>query len=615
MTDILIPVVVVVVAILALGLILARLYRRASKELSFVRTGMGGQKVIINGGALVLPILHEVIPVNMNTLRLEVRRANEQALITHDRMRVDVTAEFYVRAKPTADSIANAAQTLGLKTTRPDELKVLVEGKFVDALRAVAAEMAMEELHEKRVDFVQKVQQVVSEDLLKNGLELESVSLTGLDQTSVQHFNPRNAFDAEGLTRLTQAIESRRKTRNDIEQDTEVEVRTKNLDAERLKLDIARDQEYAQLSQAREVAVRKADQAAEIAIEEASKNRDAQEAEIQAKRQVEIANIDAERTVEEQRITMQQAVNNREIERDRLVETARIEQKKTIELADQDRTIAVAERSKAQSEAERAANQARSAAVREEERVATARDVEVAERTKQVELVDARKAAERDAIAIEVKAEAEKRAATDQSEAVRTIAQADADKQRIAAQGLAEAEDPAGERGGAPLRGGRRRQATGPRGRQPAVRRADLHEGTPGAGGAHARHHPRERQADGTDRRHQDLPGRRPGRKRRRQRQRRPVSRRRQPGRSDRQQRAALPGTGAPARHAARRARPGPVDRRRPHAVTRRHLGRRRQGCLGRGWDRTRTRRTQRSAADRSAHLPLRDGTRAFPLP
>ncbi len=82
LTDILIPVVVVVVAILALGMILARLYRRASKELSFVRTGMGGQKVIINGGALVLPILHEVIPVNMNTLRLEVRRANEQALIT-----------------------------------------------------------------------------------------------------------------------------------------------------------------------------------------------------------------------------------------------------------------------------------------------------------------------------------------------------------------------------------------------------------------------------------------------------------------------------------------------------------------------------------------------------
>ena len=48
---------------------------------------------------MVLPVLHEIIPVNMNTLRLEVRRAAQQALITRDRMRVDVMAEFYVRVK------------------------------------------------------------------------------------------------------------------------------------------------------------------------------------------------------------------------------------------------------------------------------------------------------------------------------------------------------------------------------------------------------------------------------------------------------------------------------------------------------------------------------------
>jgi uncharacterized membrane protein YqiK len=51
----------------------------------------------------------------MNTLRLEVRRADDQALITRDRMRVDVMAEFYVRVKPLAESIAVAAQTLGQK--------------------------------------------------------------------------------------------------------------------------------------------------------------------------------------------------------------------------------------------------------------------------------------------------------------------------------------------------------------------------------------------------------------------------------------------------------------------------------------------------------------------
>ena len=158
-----------------------------------------------------------------------------------------------------------------MKTMAPSELKDLVEGKFVDALRAVAAEMAMEELHEQRVDFVQKVQQVVSEDLLKNGLELEAVSLTGLDQTSKEFFNPDNAFDAEGLAKLTEEIEERRKKRNDIEQDTEVAVRNKNLEAERKKLEIQRDTEYAQLEQQRKIEIRRAAQTAEIAREQVEK--------------------------------------------------------------------------------------------------------------------------------------------------------------------------------------------------------------------------------------------------------------------------------------------------------------------------------------------------------
>ena len=302
MTNILIITAIILLAIIALGSVLAKLYRRSSKEVSFVRTGSGGQRVILNGGALVLPVFHEIIPVNMNTLRLEVRRDKEAALITRDRMRVDVSAEFYVRVKPSADSIAVAAQTLGMKTMQPSELKELVEGKFVDALRAVAAEMAMTELHEQRVDFVQKVQQVVSEDLFKNGLELESVSLTGLDQTSRDFFNPNNAFDAEGLTRLTEEIESRRQRRNEIEQDTQVAIDNKNLEAERQKLAIKREEQYARLEQEREVEIRRAIQATEIAKERAERQRDAEQAEISARQQVDASRIMAERDLEEQRI-------------------------------------------------------------------------------------------------------------------------------------------------------------------------------------------------------------------------------------------------------------------------------------------------------------------------
>ena len=130
---------------------------------------------------------------------------------------------------------------------QPDSLKELVEGKFVDALRTVAAEMTMEDLHEKRGEYIRRVRDTVADDLLKNGLELESASLTQLDQTDMEFFNPSNAFDAEGLTRLTESIETRKKKRNDIEQDTLIQIRNKNLETEKMSLEIDRDSEYARL--------------------------------------------------------------------------------------------------------------------------------------------------------------------------------------------------------------------------------------------------------------------------------------------------------------------------------------------------------------------------------
>ncbi|NNG99330.1 flotillin family protein [Acinetobacter sp. ANC 5414] len=419
---------VIFAALIIIGIIIARLYKRSSKEISFVRTGFGGEKVILGGGAIVLPVLHETIPVNMNTLRLEVRRADDQALITRDRMRVDVMAEFYVRVKPTAESIATAAQTLGQKTMSPNELKNLVEGKFVDSLRAVAAEMAMEELHEKRVDFVQKVQQVVSEDLFKNGLELETVSLTGLDQTGFKYFNPQNAFDAEGLTKLTETIEDRRRKRNHIEQDTDLAIKTKNLEAEQARLQILREEEYAKMQQEREISIRKAEQQAEIAMQEAAKKREAEEAQIAAEREVDLKRITAARDVE-----------NQNIQKSQIIQQAQVEQKKTIELAEQIRAIAIAEKSREESEAKASADRARAEAVKAEEEVITVRETQRAERQKAVELVAAKQAAEKDAIAITVAAEAGKKAAIDDAEAVRIAAEANAEKERLKAKGEADA--------------------------------------------------------------------------------------------------------------------------------------------------------------------------------
>ena len=399
-------------------------YKRASKGIAFVRTGLGGEKVVKSGGAIVIPGLHEVIEVYMNTLRLEVQRLNEQSVITKDRMRVDVIADFYVHVAPDLNAISVAASTLGSRTKNDAALRDIVEGKFIDSIRSTAAQMTMEDLHEQRKAFISKVRETVADDLLRNGLELESASLTHLDQTDMSHFNPSNAFDAEGLTRLTEKIESRKKTRNDIEQDTKIQIREKNLETEKLNLALEREEHYARLAQQLEVESRKAEQMAEIARQRAKQSQEADQAEILAKQKVEIARIISEREIEEERLDRERALKEREIEKEKL-----------LKLAEQAREVAVSQDSMQTFQAKAEAERARAELVAAEERVITAQEQEAAERRKAIELIEASREAERKALGLKIMAEAEKAAASDRTEAIKIEAEGQKIRYKVEAEG------------------------------------------------------------------------------------------------------------------------------------------------------------------------------------
>ncbi len=325
---------IVAVIVIAIVVYLVNwLYRRSSKEVSFVRTGLFGERVVINGGAFVLPIIHDVTPVNMNVLQLAVTRASNDALITRDRMRVDIDAEFYVRVKPERDSVSVAAATLGRRTLQPDQLHALLSGKFISALRTVASEMTMEEMHEQRGMYVQRVKEAAAEALDQNGLLLESVALTDLDQTDLQYFNPSNRFDAAGLTRIIEEIEDKRKLRNDIEQDSMIRIRTRNLEAERQALDIERDSEAARLEQQREIEIKRAVQRAEIARERAARDTEAEQAQILSREEIEKSRIANERAISEARIASERDIRQQEIARTQAVEEAEIASRELIEKA------------------------------------------------------------------------------------------------------------------------------------------------------------------------------------------------------------------------------------------------------------------------------------------
>ena len=375
-----------VVGVLGLGiiaLILTKLYKRATKEVVFIRTGFGGEKVIMDGGALVFPILHETQDINMTTLKLIVSRKNAEALITKDRLRVDINAEFYLRVKSTKEAISMAAQTLGAKTLNERDLLTLMEGKLVDVLRSTAAGMNMSELHEKRSDFVQEVQKSVAEDLIKNGLELEAISLTGLDQTDIQYFNEQNVFDAEGLKKIVEQTELRRKERNDIQQSTKLEIEQKNLEVEKESLKIKQEEEEAKIIQETNIKNKKAEQEAEVIKVSEEKRKEA-----------ELVSIKTAKEIEQERITKEKTIKESEIKIS-----------KELAILEQDKQIAISNKAQEEIKAKAEENLAKAKEIESEEKVATAREVEIANRDKELALIEANKTKE--ALIVEAKGKAE----------------------------------------------------------------------------------------------------------------------------------------------------------------------------------------------------------------
>ena len=332
--DIIAVIILIALAIAIIVYLLHWLYRRSSKEVAFVRTGMGGERVVISGGAFVLPIIHNITSVGMKTLCIEVLRTGTKSFITKNRMRAEMTAEFYVRVAPIKENVSIAAQTLGNRTLDPDSLKELVNGRFVDALGVVAAKMTLDEIQENRSDYVKAVSKHVEEAIRHTGLELETVSLTSLNQAPVSIFDPSNTFDAEGLTQITEITQSRKKKRNDIEKDTQVSIRNKNLQSTKQELEIEKDEEFARYQQKREIEQQRAIEQTEIIKVKSEKIKESELAEIVSDQAIEIARINKRDLVEMEK-SLQETKLIQEIEK-RRKEQNEFRQKTSIEIKQQD---------------------------------------------------------------------------------------------------------------------------------------------------------------------------------------------------------------------------------------------------------------------------------------
>ncbi|WP_282605332.1 flotillin family protein [Pelagibius sp. Alg239-R121] len=295
---------IVLVVILAIAIaFLQRFYRKATREKSLIRTGAGGQKVVMDGGVLVLPFLHRADQIDMRTMRLEVLQTGEKSLMSEDRLRLDIEMEFYLRVQPTQEGVATAAQAIGARALNPENLKNLFGGRFIDAMQAVVATKTMDALHENRGEFVTKVAETLKDNLAQNGLYLESASLVRLDQAAFSALDDNNAFNAVGMRRLAEVISANKKKRAEIEADADVAVRHTQLDSLKRKLELDREQQQAEIAQTLTLEKLKAESTAETEATRQQAEESSARARIERERGVKVAEIERDRALRENEVT------------------------------------------------------------------------------------------------------------------------------------------------------------------------------------------------------------------------------------------------------------------------------------------------------------------------
>jgi uncharacterized membrane protein YqiK len=458
---------------------IAKFYRRCGADEALVRTGAGGNRVVIGGGVTVYPILHQLLRVSLHSIKLSVERSGKNALVTRDKIKANVTTELYIKVEPIAEDVLAAARSFGERNFDEQAIGDLIEGKLTDALRSVSANQTFMELHGQRKQFAEHIQSTLSDELKKNGLTLENVSITALAMVPVKELDPHDVFDAEGLRAITESVQSNAEQTTKIQREKELAIQLTNVEARKQALKYEQDQARAEADQARSVAEyaatqrtetaraiyiqeqaqelgafekRKATETARIqqeqavAVAEAARQRAQREAQIAAEkaqqaaeiakqREIEAAVIEKDKSVQAAEVDRQKALETASIDKQKAVESAEIVKQQAVETARIAKQIAVTQSEEQAARAAALKAQAEAEAEQAMQGIITVEETAKANREKAIAVIKAEEEAQRSRIAAEreafkLKLEADVRAA-----AMKAQAEGEAAAKRAAAEG------------------------------------------------------------------------------------------------------------------------------------------------------------------------------------
>jgi len=415
---------------------ITKLYVKATPSMGFIRTGLGGKKTVVDGGALVIPAIHEVAWVTFATLIVKVKKTGDDALITQDNLRADVESEFFIKINKVPDDIDTACAALGDGSFTPEKATLLCLSTCESALRAVAVTMTLADLNANRDDFKSKVSAFTQNELKAKGFTLDSVAVPKLDQTPQNKERAEsNIFDAQGARAITEIVTAQKVLRNKLDRDAELAIKTQDVLTKKSTLEQDTEQAKYQAGQELEQANAKARAVQEASKFAAEQNQIAQVAETTKEKAVELANVER-----------QQAVNVAKQVQEQATKVAEVAKERALEIANREKQIALAEKETERADAEAKQLAAEALKEKNKQEVETVTVKATAEREKQKSIIakqaeaeskklEANMLTDTEAYKTVTVANAEQEAAEKKAAAITTTAEANKTSKVLAAEG------------------------------------------------------------------------------------------------------------------------------------------------------------------------------------
>lgn len=164
-------------------------------------------KIITNGGTLVWPIIQTARTLSMEPMPLNIKLASALSL---ERIRVNIPAVFTVAVGSDSSYHKKAAERLlGLPQ---QEIAYQATEIITGQLRAVVAQLDIDQINQDRDLFNQMISSHVSVELEKIGLELVNVNITDIIDASgkIEAQGKKAAAESIEKARIAEALERRK---------------------------------------------------------------------------------------------------------------------------------------------------------------------------------------------------------------------------------------------------------------------------------------------------------------------------------------------------------------------------------------------------------------------